>query len=393
MSVHLFGSQSEVASQLRALLVAQGFVLRSSSGVASIDVRPPPSPSVEVKPPLFPFVYRPRWRTPAYLASLLSSVFPDGRFSSSRSSVSLPSQGVSSGSGSYSSSSQSSAPSASQDAFDALVFLGTRADISRLGSLLPRVDTPAGEVLVKASVFEVHSDLNDNSTFQTVLAVLGSDFKLSADWSQSALTLKNTAIESVVRSLSSDNRFRVVTAPSLRARSGQPASFNVGQQVPVIGSVSYAGNGSSSTPVQSVEYKQSGVIFSVLPTVHDNSIDIGVFQEISSFINTTTGVNNTPTLQQRSLTSSLSLHDGDVVIMGGLSQSQVTRGHTAFSFLPFVGGTANQNSRSDLLIVLQVVRLNQIDGSPTPQEVAVRARLPRPAPVPLRSVPEAPRGY
>nr|WP_061509399.1 hypothetical protein [Gluconobacter thailandicus] len=401
VSVHLFGSRVFVASQLRGLLASQGFILKSSDGLARVEVLPPPGPAVEVKVPQFPFVYRPRWRDPAALASLLSSVFPDGRFSSvarGSMSVSTPSQGSSGSSGSSSSqssyqSSQSSVGSSSHDVPDALVFLGSRSDISRLRSLLPQVDVPAGEVMVKASVFEVHSDINDTSTFQTVLAVLSSDFKLSAQWSQTMLTLKNTAIESVIKSLSTDNRFRLVTAPSLRSRSGVSASFNVGQQVPVIGSVSYAGNGSSSTPVQSIEYKQSGVIFSVMPVIHESTIDINILQEISSFVNTTTGVNNTPTLQQRSLTSALSLHDGDVVVLGGLSQSQVSRGHSGFSFLPFIGGSSDGSTRSDLLLVLQVIRLNSADGSPTSDEALSRSLLPRPAPVPLRPVTGSPSGY
>nr|WP_244429777.1 type II and III secretion system protein [Escherichia coli] len=43
--------------------------------------------------------------------------------------------------------------------------------------------------------------------------------------------------------------------------SGKNASFSSGQQVPVLGSVSY----NDGTPVQSVTYRDSGVIFKLPP--------------------------------------------------------------------------------------------------------------------------------
>ena len=63
-----------------------------------------------------------------------------------------------------------------------------------------------------------------------------------------------------------------MTSPNLRVRSGETASLNVGESVPVIGSVSYPS--STAAPVQSVQYQDAGVIFQVKPVVKRDAIDL-----------------------------------------------------------------------------------------------------------------------
>lgn len=397
ISVHVFGKRSVVASQISALLASQGYVLRLVGGLSRVEIAPKPEAPKEVKPPLFPHIYRPSWRSPSSLSTALKDLFPDARFSSGSSfyggSSSLSSSSLSSSSSSFSGSSYGSLSREVSEPSDVLAYRSTRADASAIASILPQLDTPVGEVMVKAYVLEAHNDRSDGSTFQTAVNLLQSDFKLSYDLHSTMLTLKNTAIQAVVRSLNNSNRFVTVASPSLRARSGTSASFVVGQQVPVIGSVSYSGNGSSSTPVQSVDYRDAGVILSVNPVIHDRVIDVSVSQEVSAFIPTTTGVNSTPTLTKRALTSSLGLHDGDVVILGGLGQREDQSGGMGLSLLPFLRGSTQVKQHTDLLLVLQVIRLDDGLGSPTASETAVRASVPPPAPIPLRPVPKVPGAY
>nr|WP_265332039.1 hypothetical protein [Citrobacter koseri] len=56
-----------------------------------------------------------------------------------------------------------------------------------------------------------------------------------------------------------DSRFHVVSSPRLRVKDGASATFSVGNEVPVLGQVSYADN----RPIQSIEYRSSGVILDV----------------------------------------------------------------------------------------------------------------------------------
>ncbi|MGF6899462.1 type II secretion system protein GspD [Paraburkholderia sp. GAS348] len=148
----------------------------------------------------------------------------------------------------------------------------------------------------------------------------------------------------------------MLTSPNLRVRSGDTASLNVGESVPVIGSVSYPN--STVAPVQSVQYQDAGVIFQVQPTVKRDTIDLHLVEEISSFVNTTTGVNNSPTKNTRKVESSFSVADGDVLLIGGLTQDQDTRVSSGLSFLPrwMAGHTASTN-KTEILLFLQVQKI------------------------------------
>ncbi|QJQ03192.1 hypothetical protein C798_24050 [Herbaspirillum rubrisubalbicans Os34] len=118
----------------------------------------------------------------------------------------------------------------------------------------------------------------------------------------------------------------------------------------------YPGNGSA--PVQSVEYRSSGVIFDLKPIVRESVVDLTVGQQLSNFIVTQTGVNNSPTLTKREVSTSLSVADGDVVIIGGLAENRESLGRIGFSFLPdWMRSNTGQNSKTEILLVLQVSRL------------------------------------
>ncbi|EGY28279.1 Type II secretory pathway, component PulD, partial [Candidatus Regiella insecticola 5.15] len=112
-----------------------------------------------------------------------------------------------------------------------------------------------------------------------------------------------------------DSRFHVVSSPRLRVKNGAQASFSVGADVPVLGKISYVDN----RPVQSVEYRSSGVILQVRPAIRAEVIDLAIDQQLSDFVKTATGVNNSPTLTKRQVTTQVSVADGDIILLGGLA--------------------------------------------------------------------------
>ena len=425
VSVDIRGTPGQLADQATAYLAGLGYVDRVDRGVHQVSLPPPPAPPKPVVPPkprMTYSVYHPHWRDPSELGRMLSPLFPEGRFSAgggsgssalpvSSSMTAQASQGASSmggaGAAMPSTTSLPNAPSASAGEADSLVFYGTAPDQARLLEVLPQVDTAEAEVMVKATVFEVDVNTDDGSAFNLALNLLKS--KLSVGLNSSATTslgglatsaataaatggsslagnfisFQNNSIDAVVTALADDQRFHVVTSPAVRARSGSSTQFIVGQQVPVIGQVAYAGV--SAAPVQSVNYMNSGVVFNVRPVVHNDVIDIDVHQEISSFVNTTTGVNNTPTRQDREIEASLSVQDGTVICMGGLTQSNIGKTKSGLpGFLSFIGSNEKTTQRTDVLLVLQVVKLNNADGSPTPDEISSRRAVTAPLAIPYR---------
>ena len=148
--------------------------------------------------------------------------------------------------------------------------------------------------------------------------------------------------------LDQDSRFKVVSRPQLRVRTGAQAKFSVGQQVPVLGAISYDKNGNS---LQSVDYRQSGTIFTVRPDIRDEVVDLDISQELSSFVTTTTGVNNSPTLLQRTASSQLSIKPGEVVVFAGLEESRDEKAGS--NFFGFSLGSRENNSSSEVLLFIE----------------------------------------
>lgn len=110
--------------------------------------------------------------------------------------------------------------------------------------------------------------------------------------------------------------------------------------------------------MQSVEYRSAGVIFSLSPTVRDSLIDLLVDQQISDFARTETGVNNSPTLSKRSLSTTVSLSDGELVLLGGLTSQKLVESSSGLSWLPKALRSSGQSqSQTEVLLLLQVERV------------------------------------
>ncbi|HFS4125302.1 TPA: type II secretion system protein GspD [Escherichia coli] len=296
------------------------------------------------------WVYTPLHRSPSYLATVLSGT--TGR-SSQASSEST--SGTSSGS--LSGSVSSSSGSFLSGEGDSLVFRGTRSELARLKELVPLIDVPAQGVVVTRYIYEVQTGRSEGSGLALAAKLLSGRFGVSVGSSSSMgnyISFSSGTLNAMYELFSTDNRFKVVSAPQLRMDSGKEATFSVGEQVPVLGSVSYE----DGKAVQSVTYRDSGVIFKVKPVITSSRISLNVNQQLSNFVKTDTGVNDSPTLLKREVDTSLTLKDGDIVLLGGLAENKDSQASTGLSFLPKSWSQkSDEKSRTDMVILLQVKKV------------------------------------
>lgn len=327
-----------------------GLVVIHKNGVDFVSRKQPAAAVNEVRDV---FVYSPRYRDGSYLVDLLSPLFK-GEFTARRT--------VHATGGDKSP--QSAAPPGSAAAMidrrsDTLVFAGSVAEIDLLKKLLAQVDKSAGDVVVRGVLYEVQTSNSEGSGFSLALSLLGGKLGVSygpAKLSGNVISFTNSTIDAAVSALSADGRFTVKSTPTLRVASGQNGRFTVGQDVPVLGAMTYAGN--TGTPVRSVEYRSSGVIFDLQPVLHEDGIELAVMQQVSNFVVTDTGVNDSPTLIKRELKTSLSLVDGELVVIGGLADSKESRGSNGLSFMPaFLRSKNAETSKSEILLILQLSRV------------------------------------
>lgn len=228
-----------------------------------------------------------------------------------------------------------------------------RAD--QLRRLLVDLDQPTGEVLLKAAVYEVATTRQDGSAFQLALNLTGAIAGIGGTIPGGAYVgLRGGGLEVVLSALDSDKRFKSISRPHVRVKNGAQARFSVGQDVPVLGGQQMDRNGN---PMQTVEYKQSGVILSAKPEIRSDVIELDLSQELSSFTTTSTGVNNTPTLIKRALQTKLTLQPGEVVAIAGLQDDKTDASESRLPFFGWLTSDESSRQQTEILVFIEAQRI------------------------------------
>jgi general secretion pathway protein D len=299
-----------------------------------------------------------------------------------------------------------------------LIFTGSSEDYGGIRNLLQSLDKPAKEALIEVTVAEV--SLTENS--QLGIEWLAKEANLSDGRSYTAGTLGGLSVGSsgfnfrlldkagdlrlVINALASSNRATILSSPRVVARSGETATIQVGQEVPIISSQQVATTGSATTTTstattttvpQSIQYKNTGVILSVKPVIHSGDrVDLDVSQEVSAAQATTTGVSTSPTFSTRKVQTKLSLKNGATVLLGGLMSGNKSDGNAGIPLLKDIPGlgqffrTDTGKSERTELIVLITPYIIEDDNDAQAVTDAFRKRLGGWAQKPLPSQPAIP---
>ncbi len=371
----------DLEHEARRVLELRGYRVESAGGVDVIRKGVASADDDEV------VVYRPAHRSVSYLVALVESLFKPGAFVSRRGPGSMtlnhlsgsqfgdssgsmaPGGGVSGGIPPSGSIGMRGSPDAGLNAQlgadqDVIIFRGSGKDVAKFQKLVAEVDTAAAELLVKAVVLEVQTTETEGSAVDLLASVFKGKFGINLTGGASVSSVGNAFIKfstggidlsAIYAALSGDTRFKVLTSPRLRVKSGALARFSVGNETPILGSVSYDAN---NNPVQNVTYRPSGVIFELRPNIRAESSELSVMQQISQFTATTNGVNDSPTLIKREIRTDVVAGDGDLILLGGLDEEKETGGSTGLSFLPaFFRSKSEEKAKTEIVLMIQAERI------------------------------------
>lgn len=312
-----------------------------------VDYITPVKP-VTVAPKQEVFTYSPRFRSVEYLTDVLRT-FVDGSFSATGG------KGLGEGF-----TPQQIKPNTASDAFnrsgDILVFYGTKENIARIKQVLPQLDTKTDEVFVSAYVFEVQTAEHNGSGLALAAKLLSGKVQIATGSMTGSfdnyIRVTGSRIDALYEIFSQDSRFHVVSSPRLRVQSGNKAQFSVGSEVPILGGIQFDNNGGK---YQSISYKNSGVIFDIQPQVRGDVTDLTVNQQLSTFVKTDTGVNDSPTLLKREVSTTVGVRSGDIIVLGGLAETKNSEAETGLTFLPKSWrSSSDEKTKTDILIFLQL---------------------------------------
>lgn len=237
-----------------------------------------------------------------------------------------------------------------------LVFKGAKAETAKLKKILKTFDTKPAELVVRGKIYEVSKKTTDASSLSIIADVFKNAGLAVSSGSQlvNFLSFKDSHVNAYFSALDKDDRFKLISEPSLRIQANKTATLTVGADVPTLGSVTYQ----DGQPVQSVVYRSSGLIFELTPEIYENSVTLTVRQEMSNFGETANGVNGSPTLTKREIKTTITAIDGETVILGGLNETKNTGSKAGLSFLPdFFGSKSNTSDQTEIILSLDIKKV------------------------------------
>lgn len=224
---------------------------------------------------------------------------------------------------------------------NSLILLADDAEYRNVLDIVRELDAPPPQVLIEATIAEV--TLNDRLRFGvqwffddgdlTGGFSGGSDDSAAPSFPGLAIRYLNLDVRAVLNALSAVTDVQLISTPRILVLSNESAELQVGDQVPIITQTA-VGLNTDSRILNSVQYRDTGVVLSVTPRVTESGrMFIEIAQEVSEVSGTTSSEIDSPTIQQRRISTRIQVEDGQLVVLGGLLRSSRSLGDTGVPYL------------------------------------------------------------
>ncbi|KSJ75399.1 type II secretion system protein GspD [Pseudomonas aeruginosa] len=268
---------------------------------------------------------------------------------------------------------------------NALVLLADPDTVNALEDIVRQLDVPRAQVLVEAAIVEISGDIQDAVGVQwainkggmggtktnfantglsigTLLQSLESNKAPESIPDGAIVGIGSSSFGALVTALSANTKSNLLSTPSLLTLDNQKAEILVGQNVPFqTGSYTTNSEGSSN-PFTTVERKDIGVSLKVTPHINDGAaLRLEIEQEISALLPNAQQRNNTDLItSKRSIKSTILAENGQVIVIGGLIQDDVSQAESKVPLLgdiPLLGrlfrSTKDTHTKRNLMVFLR----------------------------------------
>ncbi len=252
---------------------------------------------------------------------------------------------------------------------NALLISTTAREYQRIEQILRQLDILPTQVFLEAVIAEV--TLNDELKFGLRWYLENGNNALGlSDLASGAVTATfpgfnwthvATDAQTALSALSSVTKVKVISSPNLMVVNNQQAKLQVGDQVPIVTQTSNNTSSADAIVINSVEMKDTGIILSVTPRINSSGrVMLDIQQEVSNVVATTTSGIDSPTIQQRKISTRVVVHDGESLALGGLIQEKKTlnqRKMPVLGDIPILGNAFKSKTdginRTELIIFIR----------------------------------------
>ncbi len=281
-------------------------------------------------------------------------------------------------------------------ASNALIITAPEAIFSNLKAVVEKLDVRRAQVLVEALIVEVSADKAAEFGIQWVGATTANDISKGTNLfgvfgnSSSATNIgiiavkpaaaaavasglnfglyKDKSLGLLARALEKEAGGNILSTPTLLTLDNEEAKISVGSNVPFATGSYTTTNASSSSvsPFTTYERKDVGLTLKVKPQISESgTVRLQISQEVSQLSPNAGSDTTLATTDKRSIDSNVLVDDGQIIVLGGLIQNQMTEGEDSVPVLgdiPVLGHLFRYNTRShkktNLMVFLrpQIVR-------------------------------------
>ena len=253
-----------------------------------------------------------------------------------------------------------------------LIFRGSGREWAELLRIARLLDRPVPSVLIEVVIAEVTLNDLQGSGIEFMLrgasgdrgGVAGTLGKLGLRSSGLSATLNSAGqTRAVLNLFYEDTKVVIRSSPKVMVKSGDTATIDVGNEIPVIVQIAEQGTqiGGSTNVLQQVSYRKTGIQMEITPVVQANGlVDLVIAQQLSEARPAaSTSLDGSPTILNRSVTTNLTLRDGGSVLIGGLISANRSLGQNGVPVLgriPVLGrlfrSDLYQNDRTELVVMV-----------------------------------------
>ena len=237
------------------------------------------------------------------------------------------------------------------------------ADLVR--QILGQLDKIPEQVMIETMIVEASLDSSSklgvqwdfNSSKSGTNHDVGTTFPDAANTVREGLryTLAGTSWNVVLDALKKDDKFSILSTPRIFTSNNTQAEINISQRVPYVTSSREDVNGNFTF---NYAFEDVGIVLNVTPRITSNGY---VTMDVTQTANDLQGYTsfNAPIINQRQADTTVSVKDGETIVLGGIIRNSVTssvRKVPLLGDIPILGelfkSTSKTNNKTELLVFL-----------------------------------------
>lgn len=253
-----------------------------------------------------------------------------------------------------------------------ILILASQEDYRSIEAAIRRLDIAPRQVLIVATIAEVSLSNTLNFGVRWFLEKtnfeVGMNAPVPSRASGAGLAFaffdQSSDVEAFFDMLATESSVKFLSTPQVMVLDNQTASIRVGDQIPVTTRSSQGTSNPDAPIVTEVQFRDTGTLLTVTPRINaGGQVTLDISQEVSiPGTEPAVGGGGNVSISQRTINSSVIVHSGQTVVLGGLILENTGEGRSGVPLLmniPLLGNLFSQKTidvfRTELIITVRPV--------------------------------------